>query len=138
MEVGGVNNNNRSLLSSAGIDTLKKSGLDRNAFMRLLVTELTYQDPMAPVDNKEFIAQLAQFSSLEATENLQKTFEQSAQSMQWTQAVSLIGKTVSGVSDESGDVSGVVIGAGLENGNVVLELDGGTMIGLNTVKKVRG
>ncbi len=133
MQTGSVQN---STLSAAGIDTLKKSGLDRDAFMRLLVTELTYQDPMAPVDNKDFIAQLAQFSSLEAVENLQKTFEQSAQSMQWSQAVSLIGRTVAGVSEDSGDVSGLVVGAGLEDGKVVVEIDTGDRVALDTIKEV--
>ena len=134
MDVGAVQSGSPEL---SGMDALKKSGMGRDAFMRLLVTELTYQDPMAPVDNKDFIAQLAQFSSLEAQENLQRIFEQSAQSMQWSYGVSLIGKTVYGVGKDSGDVSGVVVGAGIEDGNVVVELDSGDRIPLNTIKEVR-
>lgn len=47
--------------------------LDKNAFLRLLVTELKYQNPMNPADNKDFIAQLAQFSALEQTANLNES-----------------------------------------------------------------
>ncbi len=52
----------------------KGSDLDKNAFLQLLVTELKYQNPMDPADNKDFIAQLAQFSALEQTTNLNESF----------------------------------------------------------------
>lgn len=44
--------------------------LDRMAFLRLLVTQLKNQNPMDPMDNREFLAQLAQFSSIEQMENV--------------------------------------------------------------------
>lgn len=51
------------------------SNLDKDAFIRLLVTQLQNQDPLSPMEDKEFIAQIAQFSSLEQMQNLNKTFE---------------------------------------------------------------
>ena len=48
-----------------GADGPGQQQLDKDAFMQLLVTQLKNQDPLAPTDNQEFIAQLAQFSSLE-------------------------------------------------------------------------
>jgi len=82
--------------------------LGKNDFLNLLVTQLQYQDPLDPMDNTQFISQLAQFSALEnstnvetAINNLGESFQSSvdaqtysAQSMNNTSAVSLIGKEV--------------------------------------------
>lgn len=46
------------------------NSLDKDAFLRLLVTQMQYQDPLDPQDNSEFIAQLAQFSTLEQMTNV--------------------------------------------------------------------
>ena len=65
--------------------TVNKNGdLGKDAFIQLLVTQLQNQDPLDPVDDKEFISQMAQFSALEQMQNLngsfkdmQKSFEES-------------------------------------------------------------
>ncbi len=117
---------------------MKSSGLDRTAFLRLLVTELTYQDPMAPLENKEFIAQLAQFSSLEAMENIAHGFGTLARVSNWTYAVSLIGKEIVGVGPDGEDVEGLVVSAGIEDGKVTVNLDQGVSVAVSTIKEVRG
>lgn len=48
----------------------KKQDLGKDAFLRLLVTQLQHQDPLDPQDNSEFLAQLAQFSSLESLQQI--------------------------------------------------------------------
>lgn len=48
------------------------NSLDKEAFLKLLVTQLANQNPLNPVEDKEFIAQLAQFSELEQMQNLNK------------------------------------------------------------------
>ena len=53
--------------------TNRAGGLGREAFLQLLVTQLAHQDPMQPQSDSEFIAQLAQFSSLEQLTNIQGT-----------------------------------------------------------------
>ena len=63
------------------------SNLDMSDFLNLLVAQMTNQDSMNPMENTEFVAQLAQFSSLQAMSTLTQISEQ-------TQATSLIGKTV--------------------------------------------
>ena len=68
-------------------DTKGTTALGKDAFLTLLVTQLQHQDPLSPQDNSEFVAQLAQFSSLEALQNL-------SSSMGNTQALSLVGKNV--------------------------------------------
>jgi len=68
--------------------TRKTGGdLGKNDFLNLLVTQLRYQDPLNPTDDKEFIAQMAQFSSLEQMQNMNGALTNS-------QAFNLIGKDV--------------------------------------------
>jgi flagellar basal-body rod modification protein FlgD len=51
----------------------RTGGLGREAFLQLLTTQLAHQDPTSPQDDSEFIAQLAQFSSLEQLTQIQQT-----------------------------------------------------------------
>ncbi|MCF6466310.1 hypothetical protein C3E90_10540 [Clostridium sp. Cult2] len=53
----------------------RNNDLDKNAFLRLLTTQLANQDPLNPIEDREFIAQLAQFTSLEQMQNLNKNLE---------------------------------------------------------------
>ncbi|EPR13080.1 flagellar hook capping FlgD N-terminal domain-containing protein [Ruminiclostridium papyrosolvens] len=73
----------------------RKTGgeLGKNDFLNLLVTQLRYQDPLQPVDDKEFIAQMAQFSSLEQMQNMNG-------SMTKSQAFTLIGKVISATTTD--------------------------------------
>lgn len=58
-----------------------KNDLDKDAFLRLLTTQLANQDPLNPIEDREFIAQLAQFSSLEQMQNLNKTISVKSEEM---------------------------------------------------------
>jgi flagellar basal-body rod modification protein FlgD len=61
--------------------------LGQGEFLKLLITQLTTQDPLSPQDDKEFLAQMAQFSAVEGISNLNTTLDR-------TQAASFINKTV--------------------------------------------
>lgn len=79
------------------------ANLDKNAFMLLLVTQFKYQDPLNPMDDKEFVSQMAQFSSLEQLINLNTSMTSltdASNNQQMINATSYIGKqvTVSGNS----------------------------------------
>jgi flagellar basal-body rod modification protein FlgD len=74
---------------------VRKSGydaLDKNSFLRLLVTQLSKQDPTNPMNDREFISQMAQFSSLEQMNNVANSMNK----LRASQANQLIGKMVSG------------------------------------------
>jgi len=78
------------------------SVLGKQEFLRLLTTQLRYQDPLNPLEDKEFIAQLAQFSSLEQMFNLNDSFQNNlllSQSVNNTLAASLIGREAKVQSD---------------------------------------
>lgn len=68
--------------------------LGQDAFLKLLITQLKYQDPMKPMDDQSFIAQMAQFNSLEQLQTLNQNVTAQADFTKLTEASSLIGKTV--------------------------------------------
>lgn len=73
------------------------STLGKDAFLQILITQLQNQDPTNPMDDREFIAQMAQFSSLEQMQNMTKAMENLLISQQQTQLMSytnFIGKEV--------------------------------------------
>jgi flagellar basal-body rod modification protein FlgD len=89
-------------------EPIDATGINQTDYMKLFMQELTYQDPLKPVDNREFMAQMAQFSSLQETkatnENLIKLLGMTSGS----QSLSLLGKTVRmRDSDQQGIVSKV-------------------------------
>lgn len=83
--------------------------LDKTAFLKLLVQEMTNQDPLKPADNTQFIAQLAQFSTLEQMQNMNTGFTNLTNSFQASQATGLLGATIHAVDSATGNpVDGVV------------------------------
>ena len=68
--------------------------LGKDDFLKLLMAQLTHQDPMEPMDNSQFIAQMAQFSSLEQMYNVSNGFTKMAQLMQSSEAAGSLGKRV--------------------------------------------
>ena len=85
------------------VDGQKEMGKDE--FLKLLVAQLSHQDPTAPMKDQEFIAQMAQFSSLEQMHNIAGNLG----TMSDRQAMNLVGKFISGTDKVSGaDVAGMV------------------------------
>jgi len=130
-----------STSSTGEIGTLPASSqLTESDFLTLLSTELQYQDPSSPVDDTQFISELAQFSSLSAANQQQQTLTQILSQLSngsgsdaLLSAAQLIGKTVSTESSGSGTVSGVTLG---QSGAVQVELSNGTTLGLSDLTGV--
>jgi len=88
--------------------TSQSQTLGKNDFLNLLVTQLRYQDPTNPMDDTQFISQMAQFSSLEQMQNM-------TTAMQTTQATAMIGKVVTWSGDgkeNSGTVKSILVSNG--------------------------
>ncbi len=109
----------------------KKNGstMDKEAFLKLLVAQMKYQDPLEPTSNTEFVSQYAQFSSLEQMQNMSATLELS-------RASTLVGQTVSvNTTDSTGKsttIQGVVDYVVYENNKAYVSI-GGELYSLDDV-----
>ena len=102
-----VNNFNKTLVTE-GRKTSNQLGKDD--FLKLLITQLQNQDPTSPMENTEFISQMAQFSSLEQMTNMSSSFSKMAAYITSSEATSTLGKTVElDIGDTN--IQGVVEGA---------------------------
>jgi flagellar basal-body rod modification protein FlgD len=79
---------------SAGKTAPAGGEMGKDEFLKILITQLSHQDPTEPMKDQEFIAQLAQFSSLEQMTNVTNEITKVAALLAKSQAVSLLGKTV--------------------------------------------
>ena len=73
--------------------------MGKDQFLKLFVAQLQHQDPMNPMEDGEFMGQMASFSTLEQVSNLAAANERIAASLTSTSAVGLIGRTVSYVDE---------------------------------------
>ncbi|GIM47805.1 flagellar hook capping protein [Collibacillus ludicampi] len=102
--------------SSSSTSTAPKKDLDKDAFLKLLVTQLQTQDPLQPTDNTQFISQLAQFSALEQMNNVANEMGQVQKTNSLSTAFQLIGTQVK-VSDANGQtIEGTVTGLQVVDG----------------------
>ena len=127
------------------------SSLDKDAFMQLLVTQLQNQDPTSRMDDKEFISQMAQFSSLEQMQNVAKSIDslsEIAKQSQLMQYNSFIGKDVtwheaSDKKDEKGNAiintgNGIVSKIAFSGDSVKITLEDGKTLEPANISEVNG
>jgi flagellar basal-body rod modification protein FlgD len=88
-------------------NTLPNQNLGKEDFLKILLTQLAHQDPTAPMEDKEFIAQMAQFSTLEQMTNMASDFARMAHMLKVTEASGALGKAVE-INLEDETVQGVV------------------------------
>ncbi len=100
------------------------SALGEQQFLQLMVAQLQNQNPLEPVDQQDYLAQLAQFSSLSGIEQLNSNFADLFKLQSITQGAGLIGKEVSYNSTITGQTdSGVITQANLVSGKVQLTVN---------------
>lgn len=119
MAVSGIDTSAASAVAKK-TETASNSALDKDAFLQLLVTQMQYQDPLEPTDNTEYMSQLAQFSELEAMNNLGTSFSNS-------QALGLVGEyVILNVTDNAGNpkqVGGLVQYVTISNNQALLRVN---------------
>lgn len=94
---------------STTTNSTSASGLDFQSLLRIILTQLTYQDPLKPMDNFQFVSQLAQFSQLQQSQSLNDQIGNLLAAQAANQATSLLGRTVDFVTVSGGQLqSGVV------------------------------
>jgi flagellar basal-body rod modification protein FlgD len=101
------------------------TGLDKDAFLKLLVAQLRYQNPMSPADGKEYLAQAAQFATVEKLDNIDKAQHEVVAYQQILLSQSMVGRTVTGTPRDGQDpVTGVVESVRFKFGAPLLVIDG--------------
>lgn len=113
MSTVGSTNSSSSVTDNLSINKKTETKKNNNelgqaAFLELMITQMNNQNPLSPQDNSEFVAQLAQFSSVEGLERLNKTFN-SFMSNNALQASSLVGRSVTVESDKSTLTKGGIV-----------------------------
>lgn len=120
--------------SSVKQATASKNGMDKDAFLQLLVAQMKYQDPLEPTSNTEYISQYATFSQVEQMQNMASTMELS-------RASSMVGKQVLiQTTDSTGntkEVQGMVEYVKYENNKAYVSIDG-TLYSIDDVTAVIG
>lgn len=124
-----------SNVSADGSVKSRSTTVSKDEFLNLLVTQLKNQDPLNPTDQKEMLAQLAQFSSLEQMQNLNQTLSAGSQFSQIAQSAALIGKTVTAGTADS-PVTGAVTSVAVQNGKTYLHI-GNKDVDASTVSQIQ-
>ncbi len=116
-----------SVLNSAAgtaAESLPVKTLNQEDFLKLLVAQLTSQDPLNPKQDTEFIAQMAQFSALEQSKSMQQDIAQLREDQQFMQANALIGRTVDLQGADDQTKTGVIQAVESGSGTPKLVIDG--------------
>lgn len=110
-----------------------KRELGKDDFLKLLITQLRYQDPTKPLEDKEFIAQTAQFSSLEVLNNISSNIAMLQKGFLVTQTLSLLGADVT-IQNGSELIDGTVSKIVFINGLPQIEVNGDLYSTANIIK----
>jgi flagellar basal-body rod modification protein FlgD len=122
---------NATAVGNAQAQTKPSGEMGKDDFLKLLVGQLRHQDPMNPMEDKDFMGQMAQFSQLEQMTNVASTLRNE-------RAFSLIGREVSYNNKETGELkSGTVEKVSIEAGKTTLTIAGVSGIETDAVTEVK-
>jgi len=113
--------------------SLQASGIGMQDFLKILLTQLSYQDPLKPMDNQQFMAQMAQFTNLQQTQELNSKLDALLSTQASLQSVGLLGRSVEFTST-SGTLVGTVTSLSLSGSSPTLTIQtaaGATLAGVS-------
>lgn len=113
--------------------TASKTSVDYESFLKLLIAQMKNQDPTSPMESTEYVSQIASFSQVEQSVQMNQKLEQMLQSSTLSQATALIGRTV---TSEDGKTTGVVKEVKLITNGFVALTENGTEIPVTPGVKV--
>ena len=121
MSTIGIDTSLAGAVTNSKTSSASASALDKDAFLQLLVAQMQYQDPLEPTSNTEYVAQLAQFSTVEELQNINSTFNAN-------QSLNLAGQyVILNVPNAAGDitqVSGLVDYVTISEGDAYFSING--------------
>jgi flagellar basal-body rod modification protein FlgD len=114
----------------------KNSELGKDQFLKLFVAQLQHQDPMNPMQDQDFMGQMASFSTLEQVTNMASANEAMAANLHLSQSVGLIGRTVTWTDVADVTHTGVVEKVSQQDGNPVLTISGTEGVDPTTITQI--
>jgi flagellar basal-body rod modification protein FlgD len=115
----------------------KNAELGKDQFLKLFVAQLQHQDPMNPMQDQDFMGQMASFSTLEQVTNMAKANEAMATSLSLSQSVGLLGRTVTWTDAAKATHTGVVENVNqTKDGKTVLTVNGTEGVDPTTITQI--
>jgi flagellar basal-body rod modification protein FlgD len=130
--VSGVSSSTATISSAS-----QKMGLGKNEFLKLLTKQLQNQNPLEPMDNAGFIAQLATFSQLEQLINMNESFSSFMNSSTKSSALFMLGKEVKGTTVDGTTVVAKAMAVEFKEGKTIVTLEGDIKVPFENILKVK-
>jgi flagellar basal-body rod modification protein FlgD len=107
-------------IGATSSSTTSQATLGQEDFLKILTTQLSFQDPLKPLDNQQFMAQMAQFTTLEQTRALNDNIESLLTIQAASQSIGLLGRTVEAVAADGSSAVGQVTSLRFQNGQPLM------------------
>ncbi len=131
MSVGAITGSGNTTQSSASASGY--GALSSQEFMRILLTEMSNQDPFSPQDSSKLMEQISSLRNIESQIQLQETLTSLVAQNQIGAAGGMIGKLVAGLDAANNPVEGLVQSVRMQGGKAFLELDSGNLLAMDRV-----
>lgn len=139
----GSSTTNTSTTNTTG----SSSVLDKDSFLKLLVAQLTNQDPTSPMDTSQFVSQMATFTTLEQTQNMSDAIDKLVQTQSdqsFSEQASLIGKQIQWDKTDTDDdgnekttsMTGIVKAVSMKDGSVSYLTEDGNEVDPSSITKI--